>query len=49
MPWTALDELSEKENRLTGRNVDYKQIDINNVLALPKLLQQTERAGKKTE
>ena len=48
VPWTALDELSEKENRLTGRNVDYKQIDINNVLALPKLLQQTEGAGKKT-
>lgn len=39
IPWTELDELSARENELTGRDVDYKQIDINNVLALPQLLQ----------
>ncbi len=49
VPWTDLDALSEKENRLTGRNVDYKQIDINNVLALPKLLQLSETAKKKAK
>ena len=45
--WEELDRLSEEENRATGRNVDYKQIDINNVLALPKLLRAEEDAAKK--
>lgn len=39
IPWDALDALSQKENAATGRNVDYKQLDRNNVLALPTLLQ----------
>ena len=43
IPWEELNELSEKENRVTGRNVDYRQIDINNVLTLPKLLQTEEK------
>ena len=47
IPWEELDRLSEEENRATGRNVDYKQIDINNVLALPKLLRAEEDATKK--
>ena len=47
IPWEELDRLSEEENRATGRNVDYKQIDINNVLALPKLLRAEEDAAKK--
>ncbi|MDO4989417.1 MAG: hypothetical protein Q4E45_02825 [Eubacteriales bacterium] len=47
IPWDDLDELSERENRLTGRSVDYKQMDINNVLTLPKLLQTEERSRKK--
>jgi hypothetical protein len=47
VPWADLDALSEKENQLTGRNVDYKQIDINNVLALPRLLQEQELANRK--
>ncbi|MBQ6621820.1 MAG: hypothetical protein IJH75_03205 [Mogibacterium sp.] len=42
IPWNQLDELSRREHELTGRTVDYKQIDINNVLALPTLL----RAGE---
>ena len=39
IPWEELDALSARENAVTGRGVDYKQTDINNVLALPKLLQ----------
>ena len=38
IPWEELDALSAKENAVTGRNVDYRQMDINNVLALPQLL-----------
>ncbi|MCR5577554.1 MAG: hypothetical protein K6F56_11140 [Oscillospiraceae bacterium] len=41
--WEELDELSARENELTQRNVDYKQMDINNVLTLPKLLQAEEK------
>ena len=47
IPWDELDELSERENRLTGRSIDYKQTDINNVLTLPKLLQAEEKRGGK--
>ena len=47
IPWEELDTLSEEENRATGRNVDYKQIDINNVLALPKLLRAEQDGAKK--
>jgi len=38
IPWDSLDELSARESAATGRNVDYKQTDINNVLALPQIL-----------
>ncbi len=40
--WDALDELSARESAVTGREVDYKQIDINNVLTLPRLLRAEE-------
>ena len=46
--WDELDALSEKENRVTGRNVDYKQIDIDNALALPKLLKTENNREKKS-
>ena len=36
--WDRLDELSEKENAITGGHVDYKQMDRSNVLALPQIL-----------
>lgn len=36
--WEELDELSAKENRVTGGNTDYKEYDIRNVLAVPELL-----------
>ena len=40
IPWDELDDLSERENSVTGRKVDYKQYDINNVLTIPKVLKQ---------
>ena len=44
IPWDSLDELSARESAVTGRPVDYKQTDINNVLALPQILRSA--AGK---
>ena len=41
-PWEALDALSEKENSITGGSVDYKQMDISNVMILPDLLKIAE-------
>lgn len=38
IPWEQLDALSDAENAVTGGNVDYKQMDRNNVLTLPDLL-----------
>ena len=38
IPWDVLDSLSESENKVTGGHVDYKQMDRDNVLALPELL-----------
>ncbi len=43
--WEELDELSACERRLTGSGKDYKQADINNVLALPRLLAAEEESG----
>lgn len=37
--WDALDVLSGKENAITGGNVDYKQLDKNNILLIPTLFQ----------
>ena len=47
IPWADLDDLSDRENRLTNRGVDYKQLDINNVMALPYLLRVREEAVRK--
>ena len=37
-PWEKLDELSAKENAVTGGHVDYRQMDRNNVLYLARVL-----------
>ena len=42
VPWEELDKLSEKEAAYTGKRVDYKAMDTDNVLALEKLLKITE-------
>ena len=36
--WNELDHLSEKENAVTGKHIDYKIPDRNNVLAIPDML-----------
>ena len=41
--WDPLDELSKRENDITGKHLDYKQMDRNNVLTLSELLQATEK------
>ena len=46
--WEELNELSAREKVLTGRDVDYQQTDIDNVLTLPKLLRAGERKGADT-
>ena len=36
--WEELRTLSDKENEITGKNVDYQQFDRDNVMAVPELL-----------
>ena len=43
IPWEDLDALSAAENAITGGNVDYKQMDRNNVLTLPDLLKSAKK------
>jgi len=38
IPWDQLDELSSLEHALTGRSVDYKQYDIDNVLTVYRVM-----------
>lgn len=38
VPWEELDSLSERENAITGKNIDYKEMDRNNVRAIPDIL-----------
>lgn len=46
IPWEALADLSDKESVLTGKAVDYYQIDINNVLTIPGILKKAEAAER---
>lgn len=43
--WEELDALSERESRITGKPVNYREMDAENVLMVPQLL----RAGHKAE
>ena len=45
IPYDQLDKLSEKEKKVTGRNVNYKQSDVNNVLIIPRILRQEQAEG----
>lgn len=38
IPWDDLDALSEKENAITGKQLDYKQMDRDNVNAVPDVI-----------
>lgn len=48
VPYDKLDQVSERENAVTGRNVDYKQYDINNAIIIPDILraQEEERVNE---
>ena len=49
IPWEELDELSERESRATGSEVDYKQRDRDNILAVPELVKALDKAGYKPQ
>ena len=40
--WDELDTLSRKENAITGKNQDYKDLDRANVRAIPKMLEMSK-------
>ena len=44
--WDELDQLSSTEESYTGKYNDYKDMDIRNVLALPKVLQAAKEQKK---
>lgn len=46
IPWESLDELSARENRITGKSVDYKYNDISNILAVPELLEALQKENQ---
>jgi hypothetical protein len=39
IPWDDLDELSASENAITGKSIDYKEMDRDNVRMIPAMLQ----------
>ncbi|MBQ6399351.1 MAG: hypothetical protein IJI21_04450 [Clostridia bacterium] len=43
IPWEELDDLSRRENDVTGGHVDYQQMDRNNVLMLSRVLAAIEK------
>ena len=44
IPWDDLDELSRRENAVTGGHVDYKKLDRNNVLQIARVLSARRKA-----
>ena len=46
IPWEDLDDLSARENEVTGGHVDYKGIDRRSVLAAADILEAEMKAGK---
>ena len=44
--YDRLDALSQKEREITGRDVDYRQADLNNILIIPEILRE-QKAGEK--
>jgi len=39
IPWDELDQLSRQEAAVTGKPVDYKAMDTDNILAITQLIQ----------
>lgn len=46
IPWEELDDLSARENAVTGGQMDYKDLDRENVLALREILTAMRETGK---
>ena len=44
IPWEELEELSRRENEVTGGQVDYPQMDRNNILILSRALKARQQA-----
>ena len=42
IPWEDLDDLASREEAVTGRSVDYKEIDCDNVRMIPDMLKAAE-------
>ncbi len=42
IPWEELEALNQREAAYTGIHKDYQQMDLDNVLIIPELLQETE-------
>ena len=38
IPWEELDELSKKESIITGKEINYKQMDTDNIMTIPEIL-----------
>jgi hypothetical protein len=49
VPWEQLDALSEKVGEVTGRRVDYKEMDRENVRALAQVLKASVRMERGAE
>ena len=49
VPWEDLDALSARENAATGKNIDYKAMDVANVAAIPDILRQARSFGSTAE
>lgn len=43
IPWEELDALSTKENAITGKQLDYKAMDTDNIMTIPQILQAVEQ------
>jgi len=47
IPWEELEDLSRRENAVTGGQVDYPQMDRNNILILSRVLKARKEAERK--
>ena len=43
IPYDRLDALSARENAVTGKNTQYRQLDINNVMMIPRILKEQKQ------
>lgn len=41
-PWEQLDDLSRRESAVTGKPLDYKRMDVDNILAIPDIMRREQ-------